>query len=342
MIAKNVSVDLGSRSYDIRIAPGLLSEPGALAPHIGGPDVLIVSNETVAPLYEAPLRRALGECRAERIALPDGEQHKTLASVATLYDALVAMGANRDTTIVALGGGVVGDIAGFAAASYQRGVRFVQVPTTLLAQVDSSVGGKTGVNHPAGKNLIGAFHQPAHVLIDTTTLATLPPREYAAGLAEVIKYGVLGDSAFLAWLEANMGALCAARCRRGYRGDLPLVPREGRYSSRGRDGTRPARAAEPRPYLWPRDRSGGRLWRVAARRGGRRRDGHGCGGQRPAGRRYRPAATAAGSRRPADGAAAAGWPCAVAGDATRQESVVRPCAARAAKGIGRCVRDGRL
>ena len=208
MIAKNVTVDLGSRTYDIRIAPGLLSEPGALAPHIGGPDVLIVSNETVAPLYEAPLRSALGECRAERIALPDGEQHKTLASVATLYDALVAMGANRDTTIVALGGGVVGDIAGFAAASYQRGVRFIQVPTTLLAQVDSSVGGKTGVNHPAGKNLIGAFHQPAHVLIDTTTLATLPPREYAAGLAEVIKYGVLGDKAFLTWLEANMDALC--------------------------------------------------------------------------------------------------------------------------------------
>ena len=204
-----VSVDLGERSYVIRIAAGALAEPAALAAHIRGPDALIVSNETVGPLYAERLLPALGDKRHASVTLPDGEQHKTLAAIEQVIDALVAMGANRDTTLIALGGGVVGDIAGFAAASYQRGVPFIQVPTTLLAQVDSSVGGKTGVNHAAGKNLIGAFHQPAHVLIDTDTLATLPPRELSAGLAEVIKYAVLGDLDFLAWLEAHIDDLRA-------------------------------------------------------------------------------------------------------------------------------------
>ncbi len=209
MNPNSVSVALGARSYEIRIAPGLLSEPAVLAPHVHGPDALIVSNETVAPLYADAARAALGDRRCEVLALPDGERHKTLATLSTVFDALVAMRANRDTTVVALGGGVVGDMAGFAAASYQRGVNFIQIPTTLLAQVDSSVGGKTAVNHTAGKNLIGAFHQPVHVLIDTATLSTLPEREFSAGLAEVIKYALLGDAPFMDWLEANMVALRA-------------------------------------------------------------------------------------------------------------------------------------
>lgn len=209
MIERTVYVDLDTRSYAIRIAAGALGLKDALAHHIDGPDALVVSNDTVAPLYAGRIQPALGDVRHELVTIADGEQHKNLAAVETIIDALVGMGANRDTTVIALGGGVVGDIAGFAAASYQRGVNFIQVPTTLLAQVDSSVGGKTGVNHQAGKNLIGAFHQPVHVLIDLETLATLPPRELAAGLAEVVKYGVLGDLEFFAWLESNMAALRA-------------------------------------------------------------------------------------------------------------------------------------
>ena len=209
MIDENVTVDLGARSYAIRIATGVLETPSALAQHIQGPDALVVSNDVVAPLYAARLVPALGDKHVDVLTLPDGERHKTLQTVMRIFDALVAMGANRDTTVVALGGGVVGDMAGYAAASYQRGVNFVQVPTTLLAQVDSSVGGKTGVNHQAGKNLIGAFHQPTHVLADIDTLATLPARELSAGLAEVIKYAVLGDVEFFAWLEEHMAALRA-------------------------------------------------------------------------------------------------------------------------------------
>ena len=180
-----------------------------LARHVAGPDCLIVSNETVAPLYLDTLSACLGGRKLASIALPDGEQHKTVATVELVLDKLVESRANRDTTLIALGGGVVGDITGFAAACYMRGVRFIQVPTTLLAQVDSSVGGKTGVNHPKGKNLIGAFHQPSVVMIDTGTLSTLPEREFRAGLAEVIKYGAIVDAEFFAWLEANMDALLA-------------------------------------------------------------------------------------------------------------------------------------
>ena len=206
---KVITVDLDDRSYPIFIGTGLLNGGFDLAEHVAGPDCLVVSNETVAPLYLEKLLQNLAGRKVTSISLRDGESFKTMATMQTILDELVASGANRDTTVIALGGGVVGDIAGFAAACYMRGVAFIQVPTTLLAQVDSSVGGKTGVNHEEGKNLIGAFHQPRAVLVDTDTLATLPQRELQAGLAEVIKYGAICDPAFFAWLEANMAALLA-------------------------------------------------------------------------------------------------------------------------------------
>ncbi len=205
-----LKVELGSRSYPILIGDGLLDQAGLFEQHVPGRDVMVVSNTTVAPLYLEPLATALRGRRVVETILPDGESHKTLANVARLLDVLVANRFSRDCTVVALGGGVVGDMAGFAAACYQRGVAFVQVPTTLLAQVDSSVGGKTGVNHPGGKNLIGAFHQPSAVIADTRTLKTLPPRELRAGLAEVIKYGLICDAAFFGWLEAHMDELLAS------------------------------------------------------------------------------------------------------------------------------------
>jgi len=202
-----LKVELGSRSYPILIGAGLLAQADLLREHIAARDVLIVSNTTVAPLYLDTLAASLQPRRVVEVILPDGESHKTLASVARILDVLVANRFARDCAVVALGGGVVGDMAGFAAACYQRGVSYVQVPTTLLSQVDSSVGGKTGVNHPGGKNLIGAFHQPLAVLADTRTLTTLPPRELRAGLAEVIKYGLICDAAFFAWLEAHLDEL---------------------------------------------------------------------------------------------------------------------------------------
>ena len=204
-----LQVPLGARSYDILIGPGLLGSAESFAPVIGGPAVLIVSNDVVAPLYLDTLRSALPGRDVATHILPDGERWKRLDQVAAIIDTAVDMRAGRDATIVALGGGVVGDMAGFAAACFMRGIPFVQVPTTLLAQVDSSVGGKTGVNHARGKNLIGAFHQPARVIIDIGTLSTLPAREYSAGLAEVIKYGLLGDAAFFATLERDIGRLMA-------------------------------------------------------------------------------------------------------------------------------------
>ncbi|MCP5091976.1 MAG: 3-dehydroquinate synthase [Gammaproteobacteria bacterium] len=206
-VFQTISVDLGERSYPIIIGRNLLNGGFDLAAHVRGSDCLVVSNETVAPLYLEALLASLAGRKVTSINLPDGESFKTMATMQTILDELVTTGANRDTTVIALGGGVVGDIAGFAAACYMRGVAFIQVPTTLLAQVDSSVGGKTGVNHEKGKNLVGAFHQPRVVLIDTNTLATLPQRELQAGLAEVIKYGAICDPAFLAWLESNMAAL---------------------------------------------------------------------------------------------------------------------------------------
>ena len=204
---KTVNVDLGERSYPIVIGRSLLEGSFDLAKYVQGGDCLVVSNDTVAPLYLKKLTPNLHGRDVSSISIPDGEAFKTLETVRMILDQLVNSGANRDTTVIALGGGVVGDIAGFAAACYMPGVAFLQVPTTLLAQVDSSVGGKTGVNHEKGKNLIGAFHQPEIVLIDTDTLNTLPPREFRAGLAEVIKYGAICDATFFAWLESNMGDL---------------------------------------------------------------------------------------------------------------------------------------
>ena len=206
---RTITVDLAERSYPIIIGSGLLGSGFDFGRYLRGPDCLIVSNETVAPLYLEKLAADLDGRVVESINLPDGETSKTLDTVAAILDKLVDIGANRDTTVVALGGGVVGDIAGFAAACYMRGVDFIQIPTTLLAQVDSSVGGKTGVNHPRGKNLIGAFHQPKLVLIDTDTLATLPERELKSGFAEVIKYGAIADPDLFEWLESNSEALLA-------------------------------------------------------------------------------------------------------------------------------------
>jgi 3-dehydroquinate synthase len=206
---ERLTIDLGARSYPILIGPGLLGDAQLLASHVPARDALLVTNATVAPLWLPRARGSLTGLRTAECVLPDGEAHKTLATVGTVLDALVAARLNRDCAVLALGGGVVGDIAGFAAACYQRGVAFVQLPTTLLAQVDSSVGGKTGVNHPGGKNLIGAFHQPAAVIADTETLSTLPDRELRSGLAEVIKYGLVFDDAFTAWLEDHVEALLA-------------------------------------------------------------------------------------------------------------------------------------
>jgi 3-dehydroquinate synthase len=206
---RSITVELGERSYPIVIGSGLLGGGFDLSAYVGGPDCLVVTNETVEPLYLEALAANFAGKQLRAISLPDGEAYKTLETVEDILDTLIEGGASRDTTVVALGGGVVGDIAGFAAACYMRGVDFIQVPTTLLAQVDSSVGGKTGVNHASGKNLIGAFHQPRAVLIDTDTLRTLPDRELKAGLAEVIKYGAIVDADFFAWLEANIEALLA-------------------------------------------------------------------------------------------------------------------------------------
>ena len=207
MTTETLTVELGDRSYPIVIGDGLLDSGFDLSAYLPGRTCLIVTNETVAPLYLDKLKACLPGIEVESVSLPDGEQYKTLATVEAVLDTLVAMRAGRDTTIVALGGGVIGDIAGFAAASYMRGVAFIQVPTTLLAQVDSSVGGKTGVNHAGGKNLVGAFHQPRIVLIDTDSLATLDDRELRAGIAEVIKYGAIVDRGFFDWLEEHISDL---------------------------------------------------------------------------------------------------------------------------------------
>lgn len=204
---QTLHVDLAERSYPIHIGDGLLGRADLLTPHIVGRQVAIVTNETVAPLYLAALEATLAEYRVTSVVLPDGEAFKNWETLQTIFDGLLGARHDRRTTVIALGGGVIGDMAGFAAACYQRGVNFIQIPTTLLSQVDSSVGGKTGINHPLGKNMVGAFYQPQAVLIDTRSLDTLPPRELSAGLAEVIKYGLICDEPFLGWLEENMAAL---------------------------------------------------------------------------------------------------------------------------------------
>jgi 3-dehydroquinate synthase len=206
---KVLNVDLGERSYPISIGAGLLANADLFTSAIGAGQVLVVTNETIAPLYLEKVTGLLQQYQLGSVVLPDGEAHKNLVTLNLIYDALLTDRHNRTTTLIALGGGVVGDITGFAAATYQRGVNFIQVPTTLLAQVDSSVGGKTGVNHAMGKNMIGAFHQPESVIIDTEVLNTLPDRELSAGLAEVIKYGLIADAEFFQWLESEIDALVA-------------------------------------------------------------------------------------------------------------------------------------
>ena len=210
LLMHTLHVDLGERSYPVYIGRDLLADPQLLAQHVVGSQVVIVSNETIAPLYVDKVRSALGPRKLiTDVVLPDGEQYKTVETLSSIFDRVMADNHNRTTSFIAVGGGVVGDITGFAAACYQRGVNFIQVPTTLLAQVDSSVGGKTAVNHPLGKNMIGAFHQPSAVLIDTDTLHTLPARELSAGLAEVVKYGLICDEPFYRWLQEQMPRLLA-------------------------------------------------------------------------------------------------------------------------------------
>ena len=206
-----IRVALGDRSYPIEVGAGLIDDPQVYQPHLKGKKAAVVTSSVIAPLYFARVERALRAAGAQvvEVILPDGEEHKTWQTLNMVYDALLGARCDRQTTIVALGGGVVGDIAGFAAATYQRGIPFIQLPTTLLAQVDSSVGGKTGINHPLGKNMVGAFHQPNAVVADVTTLNTLPLRELRAGLAEVIKHGFIFDVAFVGWLEASIERLLA-------------------------------------------------------------------------------------------------------------------------------------
>lgn len=204
---KILNLDLGERSYPIYIGSGLLGNAALFGRHISGSRVMIVTNETVAPLYLDRVKQALSGFRIGEVVLPDGERYKNLEVWNRIFDALLQNRFNRRCTIVALGGGVIGDMAGFAAACYQRGVAFIQVPTTLLAQVDSSVGGKTGINHALGKNMIGAFYQPRCVIADTDTLDTLADRELSAGMAEIIKYGLIRDAEFFAWMEEHVEAL---------------------------------------------------------------------------------------------------------------------------------------
>ena len=206
---ERLNVDLADRSYPISIGSGLLSHSELFTHGIRGRRVMVVSNETVAPLYLERVRQTLDGYQIDTCILPDGEAYKNLDSFNQIMTALLEGRHGRDTTLVALGGGVIGDLVGFAAASYQRGIPFIQIPTTLLSQVDSSVGGKTGVNHPLGKNMIGAFYQPKAVIIDTDCLTTLPLRELSAGMAEVIKYGIIWDANFFAWLERHMDSLMA-------------------------------------------------------------------------------------------------------------------------------------
>ena len=202
-----LQVELGNRSYPIYIGSGILGQSGLYARHIKGGQVLVVTSNTVAALYLDAVLENLRSYKVAKVILPEGEQHKTLGVIGQIFDTLLVNKFGRSATLIALGGGVIGDMGGFAAACYQRGIPFIQIPTTLLAQVDSSVGGKTGVNHPLGKNMIGAFYQPQCVIADTDVLDTLDDRQLSAGLAEVIKYGLIRDAEFFGWLEDNVEAL---------------------------------------------------------------------------------------------------------------------------------------
>jgi 3-dehydroquinate synthase len=206
---ETLTVDLGERSYPIFIGKNLLAQRELLLPHLASRQICIVTNDVVAPLYLDKLKSLLVDFQVHVVVLPDGEKYKTLESVSEIYDSLLTQNFSRSSTLIALGGGVIGDMTGFTAATYQRGVNYIQIPTTLLAQVDSSVGGKTGVNRPLGKNMVGAFYQPKCVLADIATLDTLAERELKAGLAEVIKYGLINNADFYTWLEQNLPALLA-------------------------------------------------------------------------------------------------------------------------------------
>lgn len=204
---KTLTVDLGDRSYPIHIGAGLLKQTEIIKPYIHGKTTVTISNTTVAPLYLQQAHQLISDKRNTDIILPDGEEYKNAQTLEQIYTEMLEARCDRKTTLIALGGGVVGDVSGFAAASYQRGIKFIQIPTTLLSMVDSSVGGKTGINHPLGKNMIGAFHQPQCVIIDTETLNTLDDRQLSAGIAEVIKYGYINDIEFIHWLDENMDKL---------------------------------------------------------------------------------------------------------------------------------------
>ena len=262
---KALDVTLAGRAYPIEIGAGTLKRLGPTIAAIARRAV-VVSNASVAAHWLAPVRASLAAAgvAAETLLIPDGEAHKSFATLQDMVTQLLEMRAERSTVLVALGGGVVGDLTGFAAAIYQRGMPFIQVPTTLLAQVDSSVGGKTGINHPLGKNMIGAFYQPRAVLIDTECLGTLPDRELSAGLAEVIKYGAIRDTAFFAWLEANMDALLAREADGAAARHLRKLPDQGRDRRGRRAGVRRTRAAQLRPHLRPCDRNRVRLRQLAA------------------------------------------------------------------------------
>ena len=202
-----VPINLGNRSYDIRIAHGILGDQREFLDWITGNQVMVITNDVVQPLYLDQLKQALPGKHVEEIILPDGEQSKTLETAGEVFDKMLAVPLDRQVTVLALGGGVIGDLSGFVAACYQRGVGFIQIPTTLLSQVDSSVGGKTGVNHSSAKNMIGAFYQPLRVIADLSTLRTLEPRQFSSGMAEVIKYGLVNDPAFFEWLERNIDSV---------------------------------------------------------------------------------------------------------------------------------------
>ena len=204
-----LTVELGARSYPIYIGESNLGKPDLFIQNISHRNLVVLTNETIAPLYLDKLKNSLSEFNVKEIIIPDGEEYKTLTQLEAVIGEMLKLGCARDTTLVALGGGVVGDLCGFVASTFQRGIPFIQIPTTLLSQVDSSVGGKTAVNHALGKNMIGAFYQPKAVIIDSTTLSTLPEREFAAGMAEVIKYGIIYDDNFFSWLENNTDKLIA-------------------------------------------------------------------------------------------------------------------------------------
>ena len=276
MKRERVDIALGERSYPILIGEQLLLDADLLRSNIKARSLLIVTNTTVGPLYVDMIKQGLSDRKVSEIALADGEQHKNLDSISRIIDALIGARMNRDAAVVALGGGVIGDMAGFAAACYQRGIDYIQVPTTLLSQVDSSVGGKTGVNHPQAKNMIGAFHQPRCVIADIGTLKTLSDRElYRAGIAEVVKYGLIYDRRFFDWLESNAEAFGARdpdaviyAVRRSCEIKAEVVAADEREHG--------IRALLSGPHFRPCNRNSIRLWQLAPRRG--RGCWHGDGG----------------------------------------------------------------